>query len=66
MTLRLDDNEQAVLRAMAEREGLSQHEVARRAILERAERIGHRDDVHDAGTRAVTRWKTEPAAFPRR
>ncbi|MBC7680370.1 MAG: ribbon-helix-helix protein, CopG family [Pseudorhodobacter sp.] len=56
MTLRLDDDEQAVLRAMAEREGLSQHEVARRAILERAERIGHRDDVHDAGTRAVTRY----------
>ncbi|MCY7364199.1 MAG: ribbon-helix-helix domain-containing protein [Frankiaceae bacterium] len=56
MTLRLDDDEAALLKAMAEREGISQHEVARRAIVERAER----DDLHlaveAAGKRAVTRY----------
>lgn len=56
MTLRLEDDEQDVLRAMAAREGLSQHEVARRAILERAERMNLSRDVHEAGVRAVTRY----------
>lgn len=56
MTLRLDDAELTVLRAMAEKEGLSQHEVARRAILERAERMQLHVDVHEAGVRAVTRY----------
>lgn len=56
MTLRLDDDEQEILRAMAAQEGLSQHEVARRAILERAERMGLHRDVHEAGVRAVTRY----------
>jgi predicted transcriptional regulator len=56
MTLRLDEAEQEQLRAMAEAEGLSQHEVARRAIQERYERSRHQSAVHDAGTRAVTRY----------
>lgn len=56
MTLRLDDDEQEQLRAMAEAEGLSQHEVARRAIAERFQRSQHQGAVHDAGTRAVTRY----------
>ena len=56
MTLRLDDEEQAVLRAMAEREGISQHEVARRAILERAERANLHLSVEESGKRAVTRY----------
>jgi hypothetical protein len=43
---------------MAAREGLSQHEVARRAILERAERMNLQREVHDAGTRAVTRYSS--------
>lgn len=58
MTLRLDANEQDQLRAMAESEGLSQHEVARRAIQERFERTQHQGAVHEAGVRAVTRYAT--------
>jgi len=56
MTLRLDDDEQAALKAMAVREGLSQHEVARRAILERAERSRDVDAVQASGQRAATRY----------
>lgn len=56
MTLRLDDGEQDYLRVMAEEEGLSQHEVARRAIVERFERRRHDSAVHEAGERAVTRY----------
>ncbi len=56
MTLRLEDDEQELLRSMAVQEGLSQHEVARRAILERAERMSLRRDVHEAGVHAVTRY----------
>lgn len=56
MTLRLDATEQEQLRAMAEAEGLSQHEIARRAIQERFERSSHQQRVHEAGVRAVTRY----------
>ena len=56
MTLRLDDDEQRALKAMAEREGLSQHEVARRAILDRAERTLAADAVQVSGARVVTRY----------
>ena len=56
MTLRLDDLEQEQLRSMAEAEGLSQHEVVRRAIAERFERVQHQQAVHDAGVRAVGRY----------
>ena len=56
MTLRLDDHEQNSLRAMADSEGLSQHEVARRAIVERYERTQHLGAVHEAGVRAVSRY----------
>ena len=56
MTLRLDGDEQQLLRDMAEKEGLSQHEVARRAIVERAQRLGLDASVHEAGVRAVTRY----------
>lgn len=56
MTLRLNDDEQELLRAMATQEGLSQQEVARRAIVERAERLQLHQDVHMAGVRAVTRY----------
>ncbi len=56
MTLRLDDEESAMLKAMAEREGISQHEVARRAILERAERTNLHAAVQESGKRAVTRY----------
>ena len=56
MTLRLSDEEQAALRSMAESEGLSQHEVARRAIVERAQRMRLHQAVHESGVRAVTRY----------
>jgi len=56
MTLRLDDEEQALLKAMAEQEGISQHEVARRAILERAQRTGLHAAVEESGRRVVTRY----------
>ena len=56
MTLRLDDGEAEQLRAMSEAEGLSQHEVARRAIVERFERTHHQSAVRDAGERAVSRY----------
>ncbi len=56
MTLRLDDEDQALLRALAEREGLSQQEVVRRAIREHAERITLTDDVLEIGTRAAERY----------
>lgn len=56
MTLRLEDDEQDLLREMAAREGLSQHEVARRAILERAERTKLDRDVRASGERAVSRY----------
>jgi hypothetical protein len=45
MTLRLKPEDQAVLDALIEEEGLSGNEVVRRAILERAARHGHRAQV---------------------
>jgi predicted transcriptional regulator len=56
MTLRLTDEEQEMLKAMAEQEGLSQQEIVRRAVRERAERQNLQRDVHAAGVRAVTRY----------
>lgn len=41
MTLRLTDEEQAVLNALAAEERVSGHEVIRRASMERASRRGH-------------------------
>jgi predicted transcriptional regulator len=56
MTLRLNDDESEQLRSMADAEGLSQHEIVRRALQERFERTAHQSAVHDAGTRAVSRY----------
>ncbi len=50
MTLRLSDEETELLRALAEREHRSMHEVVRLAVLDRAQRAGHeveRDAVLD-------------------
>lgn len=44
-TVRLNDADQAVLDELVAEEGLSQNEVIRRAILERAARSGHRAQV---------------------
>lgn len=47
-TVRLNDADQAILDALVEEEGLSQNEVIRRAILEKAARSGHRAAVRAA------------------
>jgi predicted transcriptional regulator len=56
MTLRLDEAEAALLKAMAEREGVPEHEVVRRAIVERAERSSLHAEVQEAGRKAVSRY----------
>lgn len=48
MTLRLTDTEQEALRALAEAEGISMQEAARRAVREFVSRSGHRDGVEQA------------------
>ena len=56
MTLRTDETLQAALRALAELEGVSQQEVIRRAVLERAERTAHRAAVEGSAERLNVRW----------
>jgi predicted transcriptional regulator len=55
MTLRLTDEETALLRRQAEREGRSMHEVVRLAIQERIARQDHTERVQEAARRVVTR-----------
>ena len=54
MTLRLTEEETALLRRQAEREGRSMHEVVRLAILERIARQEHSDRVRRAARRVAT------------
>jgi predicted transcriptional regulator len=54
MTLRLSDEETALLRRQAEREGRSMHEVVRLAIQERIARQDHADRVQRAAHRVAT------------
>lgn len=56
MTLRTDDALQAALRMLAEAEGVSQQEVIRRAVLDRARRAGHVAVVDESTQRALERW----------
>jgi predicted transcriptional regulator len=53
MTLRLSDEETALLRRQAEREGRSMHEVVRLAIQERIARQEHADPVQRAARRVA-------------
>ena len=55
MTLRLSEEESALLRRQAEREGRSMQEVVRLAILERVARDDHADRVRAAARRVVAR-----------
>jgi hypothetical protein len=55
MTLRLTDEETALLRQQAEREGRSMHEVVRLAIQERIARQDHTERVREAARRVVGR-----------
>jgi predicted transcriptional regulator len=57
MTLRLSDEETALLRRQAEREGRSMHEVARLAIQERIARQDHADRVQRAARRVATQQR---------
>jgi predicted transcriptional regulator len=54
MTLRLTDEETALLRQQAEREGRSMHEVVRLAIRERIARQDHIERVRLAAHRVAT------------
>jgi hypothetical protein len=54
MTLRLTDEETALLRQQAEREGRSMHEVVRLAIRERIARQDHNERVRLAAQRVAT------------
>ncbi len=56
MTLRIDDELEEALRALAAAEGLSRQEVVRRAVLERYERAGHRAAVGESTERMLARW----------
>jgi hypothetical protein len=54
MTLRLTDEETALLRQQADREGRSMHEVVRLAIRERIARQDHNERVRLAAQRVAT------------
>ncbi len=55
MTLRMTDEETALLRRQAERQGHSMHEVVRLAILEHIERHDHAERVLAAARRVASR-----------
>jgi len=54
MILRLTDEEQAALRAVAQAEGMSMQDVARRAVREFVARQEHRGRVDVAAGRIMT------------
>ena len=56
MTLRTDDELDAALTALAEREGLSRQEVVRRAVLDRLAQTEHREAVLRSGRAQAERW----------
>ena len=53
MTLRLTEDEQQSLRDLAEAEGISMQDAARRAIRDYVERRDHRERVGAAATRVL-------------
>jgi uncharacterized protein (DUF1778 family) len=57
MTLRLTDDEFEVLKAQAERERRSMHEVVRLAILDRAARHRQRTEVLELAERGAERHR---------
>jgi predicted transcriptional regulator len=56
LTVRTDKEMEAALTAMSEREGTSRQEIIRRSILERFERSGHEQSVHEATTAMLDKW----------
>jgi uncharacterized protein (DUF1778 family) len=56
MNLRLDDEDSALLKALAEAEQVSLHEAALRAIRRSARELAHTDRVREATAEMVDRW----------
>ena len=56
MTLRTDPEFEAALAFLADHDGGSKQEVVRRAVLERAARLGHRDRVAALSAESKGHW----------
>ena len=56
MTLRTDPEFEAALAFLADHDGGSKQEVVRRAVLERAARLGHRDRVAEFSVESKGHW----------
>ena len=56
MTLRLSDEDAALVRGLAEAEGVSQHEAILRAVRDKAEHLGHARRVDEATEAMLERW----------
>lgn len=56
MNLRLDDEDSALLRALAEAEHVSMHEAALRAIRRSAREVAHTERVREATGEMLDRW----------
>ena len=56
MNLRLDEEDSALLKALAEAEHVSLHEAALRAIRRSARELAHTDRVREATAEMLGRW----------
>jgi uncharacterized protein (DUF1778 family) len=56
MNLRLDEEDSALLRALAEAEHVSLHEAALRAIRRSAREVAHTERVREATAEMMDRW----------
>lgn len=56
MTLRTDPEFEAALAFLAQKDGGSKQEVVRRAVMESAARLGHRDRVAALSAESKDRW----------
>lgn len=56
MNLRLDEEDSALLKALAEAEGVSQHEAVLRSIRRSARELAHTARVHEATVEMQARW----------
>lgn len=56
MNLRLDEEDSSLLKALAEAEGVSQHEAVLRAIRRSARELAHTARVHEATAEMQARW----------
>jgi uncharacterized protein (DUF1778 family) len=56
MNLRLDEEDRALLKALAEAEHVSLHEAALRAIRRSAREVAHTERVREATAEMLDRW----------